>query len=179
MTLSRIALLPVGLYFYLENQETLSFFILLYCLLSDFFDGYLARKLGQETNLGALLDPIADKLLTIGLYSHIFIEGKLHWIIVTIILLRNFSQILSVPILIWWLKISFKIKPKWQPKWATALSFVLAMAVLFPNLFMLTDWISYIGAAVIGPVIILESYTLVTFLPRFVQIAFQRHDTFE
>ena len=37
--------------------------IFIFCAISDFLDGYLARKYGYESKLGKLLDPIADKIL--------------------------------------------------------------------------------------------------------------------
>ena len=40
-----------------------SLIIFLFCSISDFLDGYLARRFNQESSLGKLLDPIADKIL--------------------------------------------------------------------------------------------------------------------
>ena len=73
LTLSRIALIPVfiGL-FYLQPDyydETLPWInnllvaIFIIISLTDFFDGLLARKLKQISELGAFLDPVADKLM--------------------------------------------------------------------------------------------------------------------
>ena len=74
ITLSRICLIPifVGLFYlqpnYLEG-EPLSWIkysiIAIYIIISatDFIDGFLARRLNQETALGAFLDPVADKLM--------------------------------------------------------------------------------------------------------------------
>lgn len=66
LTLFRVTLIPVFVIaFYLPFQyapelTTLIFFI---ASITDWFDGYLARKWNQTTRLGAFLDPVADKVL--------------------------------------------------------------------------------------------------------------------
>ena len=74
ITLSRIFLIPlfVGLFYLQPNYldgEPLSWInnsiVAIYILISatDFIDGFLARRLNQESALGAFLDPVADKLM--------------------------------------------------------------------------------------------------------------------
>ncbi len=74
ITLSRICLIPIfiGLFYLQPNYldgEPLSWInnsiIAIYIVISatDFIDGFLARRLNQETALGAFLDPVADKLM--------------------------------------------------------------------------------------------------------------------
>ncbi|MDO9960128.1 CDP-diacylglycerol--glycerol-3-phosphate 3-phosphatidyltransferase [Glaesserella parasuis] len=66
LTLFRVALIPLFIVsFYLPIQysaeiTTLIFFI---ASITDWFDGYLARKWNQTTRLGEFLDPVADKVL--------------------------------------------------------------------------------------------------------------------
>ncbi|MES0488935.1 MAG: CDP-alcohol phosphatidyltransferase family protein [Leptospirales bacterium] len=72
LSLSRIIfILPLS-YFILYEGENYNYYALLIVSLmvaSDYFDGALARKLGQETPLGQYLDPVADKIaILIGLY---------------------------------------------------------------------------------------------------------------
>jgi len=66
LTLLRIALIPVFmLVYYLpvswNHLATTAIFGL--AALTDWFDGYLARRLGQSSPFGAFLDPVADKLI--------------------------------------------------------------------------------------------------------------------
>ena len=66
LTLIRIFLVPLLVVVLLtrgENFELWGVGILLGAALTDWLDGYLARKRGQVTTLGVLLDPIADKIL--------------------------------------------------------------------------------------------------------------------
>lgn len=66
LTLFRIFLVPflvVVLLTKFTGREYVGLAIFLVAAVTDFFDGYIARKRNQMTRLGALLDPIADKLL--------------------------------------------------------------------------------------------------------------------
>ena len=66
LTLLRIILIPVFIvFFYLETRWSNSVAALIFLLaaITDFLDGYLARKLNQLSAFGAFLDPVADKLI--------------------------------------------------------------------------------------------------------------------
>ena len=66
LTLLRILLIPVlvvGFYAPLEWSRQAAAMIFLVAAVTDWFDGYLARKLDQSTPFGAFLDPVADKLM--------------------------------------------------------------------------------------------------------------------
>ncbi len=68
LTLLRIILIPVMVVvFYLPFNNHLLVAALIFGLaaITDWFDGYLARKLGQMTAFGAFLDPVADKLMVV------------------------------------------------------------------------------------------------------------------
>ena len=66
LTIMRILLIPVlVVVFYLpfERHLLVAAGIFAIAAVTDWFDGYLARRLGQMTNFGAFLDPVADKLM--------------------------------------------------------------------------------------------------------------------
>jgi CDP-diacylglycerol--glycerol-3-phosphate 3-phosphatidyltransferase len=68
LTVLRIILVPFfvfGFYFGKENIFILTFSIFLFATITDYLDGYLARKWKIESDFGKLFDPMADKILTI------------------------------------------------------------------------------------------------------------------
>lgn len=68
LTISRILLIPVFVVFFLEptpERSVLAAAVFGLAALTDALDGYIARRWGQVTRLGKLLDPIADKLLVL------------------------------------------------------------------------------------------------------------------
>ena len=64
LTLLRILLLPFIVVFIVKGHLLLALLLFLVSAITDFLDGYIARKQRSVTSLGILLDPVADKLLT-------------------------------------------------------------------------------------------------------------------
>jgi CDP-diacylglycerol--glycerol-3-phosphate 3-phosphatidyltransferase len=89
LTLSRIVLVPLLIVFLISSSRVnvlIAAGIFLLAALTDWLDGALARRRNQVTTLGALLDPIADKLLVAAaLVSLLQIDKVAAWIVVVII----------------------------------------------------------------------------------------------
>jgi CDP-diacylglycerol--glycerol-3-phosphate 3-phosphatidyltransferase len=94
LTLLRIFLVPFLLVVLLtkfEGRETVGLLIFLFATATDFFDGWLARRRGEITTLGTLLDPIADKLLISAAFiSLVELQLAPAWMVV-VILGREFA----------------------------------------------------------------------------------------
>jgi CDP-diacylglycerol--glycerol-3-phosphate 3-phosphatidyltransferase len=85
LTLSRIVLIPVFM-FTVYLHPLFGAFIFSIASLTDFLDGYLARRSGDITKFGIILDPIADKFLVISaLIVLVDMERLAAWIAITII----------------------------------------------------------------------------------------------
>ena len=65
LTITRILLAPIILLILIFGEYLLCVFLFLLAGMSDYFDGYLARKYNAESQLGEILDPIADKILVV------------------------------------------------------------------------------------------------------------------
>jgi cardiolipin synthase len=76
LSLMRIVLIPFFAVFYIKGQIVAALIILAVSGLSDFFDGKIARRFNQVSNLGKLLDPVADKLTQITIAVMLFIEFR-------------------------------------------------------------------------------------------------------
>lgn len=82
--------IPLFLYAYLHaHKPVLSFFILILGAASDYFDGKVARALGQESKLGAALDPAIDRAYIAATVIALAIEGAIPLWIVLLLVARD------------------------------------------------------------------------------------------
>ena len=68
ITIARLLLVPVLILFLKQEQYGYALAVFLFAGISDALDGFIARRFGLITHLGAVLDPLADKLLLISAY---------------------------------------------------------------------------------------------------------------
>lgn len=88
----RIILLIPVCYFLLndfEGKNTLIIVLVLCMYLSDLLDGYLARKLNQVSELGKIIDPLADKISVIVISIVLLYLNKIPFWFVAIVVLRD------------------------------------------------------------------------------------------
>ena len=129
----RVFLVPVGWY-YLKHvhddpiHRLYLVFIGAGMVLSDFLDGYLARKLGQETPLGQYLDPIADKIAILTVLSMMvaYLEYPL-WIVI-FIFAREIVGIWGGAFLL--IKKNILGKPNYWGKWGVTVIAFSAIAYI-------------------------------------------------
>lgn len=82
----RLALVPVFLLFLLDGQDIAALVTLAVSGFTDFLDGFLARRLGQVTRLGQLLDPAADRLYIIAAVLGLVMRELIPlWLVVAIL----------------------------------------------------------------------------------------------
>jgi cardiolipin synthase len=95
----RIALVPVFLWLLLNEMFLSAIFVLVVAGITDFLDGYFARKLNQMTKLGKVLDPVADRLYIFATLLALSITGHIPWWLAALVILRDFLMLVSLPAL--------------------------------------------------------------------------------
>jgi CDP-diacylglycerol--glycerol-3-phosphate 3-phosphatidyltransferase len=149
LTILRIIFIPVIIFFYTyDNGElrNLAAYFFLLALITDYFDGLIARNFNQETAFGAFLDPIADKLLvviTILLLSRTF-DSILFFIPSLIIVSREFL-VIAIRQRLAEIKVSVPMRVNALGKIKTAFQMISLFILLHPNFF-----IYYINLHTIG-----------------------------
>lgn len=96
LTLSRILLLPLLLFMILSSSYQLNLYsVILFIFVSftDFLDGLIARYHDSTSEFGKMLDPIADKLLVVGVLTVLMINGTIAHINIIPALLIIFREI--------------------------------------------------------------------------------------
>lgn len=86
ITLARILLVPVMVWAIASDQMTVSFILFLVAGISDGVDGFLAKRFGMATEVGAYLDPLADKVLIVSIYVSLgVVEAIPRWLVILVV----------------------------------------------------------------------------------------------
>ena len=73
----------------IESKFSIIYILFIFAAISDFFDGYLARKWKVATELGSILDPLFDKLLVLSLFLLIFSLNIIPGFLILILFARD------------------------------------------------------------------------------------------
>ncbi|SDQ39162.1 CDP-alcohol phosphatidyltransferase family protein [Quadrisphaera sp. DSM 44207] len=99
LSLSRLVLVPVFAWLILTHRDVAALVVLAASGLSDYVDGYLARRWHQETRLGQLLDPAADRLYILVTLLGLAWRELVPWWVVVLIVARDFLLFATLPVL--------------------------------------------------------------------------------
>ncbi len=173
----RIALIAPMLYFffkaramdYAEEYTVSATICLLLSGFSDFFDGLLARKLNQITDLGKMLDPVADKLtlFAVGICV-VFIEPAVIPVI-TLLIIKDLLMLIGASFLL-----KNHVKPcasKWYGKVGTFLFYIsVGLIVLFDLILGMGDEFRIYAIVLLTLTAVMMIYSLIRYFMFFRKI---------
>jgi cardiolipin synthase len=129
ITIARILLVPVIVWAIASREMEAAFLLFLIAGLSDGADGLLAKRLGMVSELGAHLDPLADKVLIVSIYVALGItEAIPRWIVILVV--SRDILIIGGVMLAWFLGKPIRVKPVLVSKLNTVAQIVFASLVL-------------------------------------------------
>ena len=129
LTLLRIVLVPFVVWLIITHEMTAAFVLFLLAGLSDAADGYIAKRYGWRSELGAYLDPIADKALLVSIYVTLGFAGHLPvWLVIAVV--SRDILIVGAVVLSWMLSRPLSMQPLLISKANTLAQIVLAGLVL-------------------------------------------------
>jgi cardiolipin synthase len=129
LTLGRIVLVPLIVWLIITHEMTAAFLMFLLAGLSDAADGFLAKRYGWRSELGAYLDPIADKALLVSIYVTLGFASHLPvWLVIAVV--SRDILIVGAVVLSWMLSRPLIMQPLLISKANTFAQIVLAGVVL-------------------------------------------------
>ncbi len=129
ITLGRILLVPIVVWAIASGEMWIAFILFVAAGVSDAVDGFLAKRFGMTTELGAYLDPLADKALIVSIYITLSVNGIIPIWLVILVVSRDI-MIVGAVMLSWVLGSPLKVKPLLVSKLNTVAQILFACVVL-------------------------------------------------
>ena len=129
ITLARILAVPIVVWAITAGEMMLAFALFVAAGISDAVDGFLAKRFNMTSELGAYLDPLADKALIVSIYVALGITGALpRWLVILVV--SRDIMIVGAVMLSWLMGNPVTVKPLLVSKLNTGAQIVLAALVL-------------------------------------------------
>ena len=129
LTLLRIVMVPVVIVLLNQREYSLALMVFALAGLTDGLDGWIAKTFHLQTRLGAMLDPIADKLLLVSTYAMLAVLGDIPFWLLVLVLFRDLLIVGG-----YWLLVAMdrkaEIQPIWVSKFNTFFQIMLVVLVL-------------------------------------------------
>ena len=133
LTIIRFILIPF-IFTSVVNEDFLATIIIFtISAITDILDGYIARKYNYITDIGKLIDPLADKLTQMSLLLSLAILKILPWWIFAIVFIKECVMIISASLM--YKKEDVVVYSKWYGKLATVLFYLAIVVSLIVNQF--------------------------------------------
>lgn len=129
ITIARLVLVPLVIVMIIEGRWQAAFLIFVTAGISDGIDGFIARRFNMRSELGAYLDPMADKALIVSIYITLAVVGALPAWLVILVVARDL-MIVSAVILSWVMDKRVEIAPLLVSKLNTFAQLALAALML-------------------------------------------------
>jgi cardiolipin synthase len=137
ITLLRVILIPFFINFMIYGYYPEALLVFIVACITDALDGLLARLLKQQTELGAFLDPMADKLLILSAFITLALFGRLPFWLVLIVISRDAILTLG-GIIIYFSTDTLRIKPSIIGKTTTVLQLLVVSLSLVSMSYQIT-----------------------------------------
>jgi cardiolipin synthase (CMP-forming) len=134
ITIARLIIVPLVIVMILQDQWQAAFALFVIAGVSDAVDGFIARRFDMRSELGAYLDPVADKALLVSIYIVMAILGVIPAWLAILVVSRD-VMIVSAVVLSWVMENPVEIKPFLISKLNTAAQIGFAAALLAAKAF--------------------------------------------
>lgn len=129
ITVARLFAVPLVVWLMIADRFGLAMILFVLAGISDAVDGFLAKRFGAASELGAYLDPLADKALLVSLFVTLGLKGLLPAWLIVLVVSRDILIVGGV-MLAYMLANPVVVKPLWVSKLNTVAQIVLVALVL-------------------------------------------------
>lgn len=133
MTITRILIIPIYLMVYYSSSENGYWYagiLFIVAGITDVLDGYIARKYNMTSDLGALLDPLADKLIMFAVLIPFYNKGILPLWILIVLIVKEVIMLLGSGVL-YLFKNKTVVPSNIFGKIATVLFYIASLTIIF------------------------------------------------
>ncbi|WP_288128998.1 CDP-alcohol phosphatidyltransferase family protein [Microbulbifer sp.] len=183
----RLLLIPPIVYLSLHQYDGLALSLYIVAALSDYADGWLARRYHWQSRFGMILDPLADRIFVLSMIPLLWYLDTLGLLYGIVLGVRCLLQASVVPVVLLWLKRPFGIRAMWLQLFASVTAYTVlglgfadeARYLWLPS----TSGARFIFERTVGAMtfigLLLEVAVLIRFAPRYLHVLQKRKNTFE